>query len=142
MLQIEQLEVTLDGQRVLGPLDLRVAAGELLVLAGPSGSGKSTLLRALAGLVEPAAGRMLIDGDDLAAKAPGQRGVAMVFQNYALFPHLTIEGNLARARAASARNLPPASPPLPKPWASAPCSSAIRASSRAASVSAWRWRAH
>jgi ABC-type sugar transport system ATPase subunit len=78
MLQIEQLEVTLDGQRVLGPLDLRVAAGELLVLAGPSGSGKSTLLRALAGLVEPAAGRMLIDGDDLAAKAPGQRGVAMV----------------------------------------------------------------
>jgi ABC-type sugar transport system ATPase subunit len=95
MLHIEQLEVTLDGQRVLGPLDLRVAAGELLVLAGPSGSGKSTLLRALAGLVEPAAGRMLIDGDDLAAKAPGQRGVAMVFQNYALFPHLTIEGNLA-----------------------------------------------
>lgn len=94
MLSLEQLRVDLDQRCVLQPLSLDVAAGELLVLAGPSGSGKSTLLRALAGLVAPAAGRIRLDGQDITTAEPGTRGVAMVFQNYALFPHLTVEGNL------------------------------------------------
>lgn len=94
-LKIESLSVELEGRSVLGPLNLEVAAGQLLVLAGPSGSGKSTLLRALAGLIAPAAGKIELEGRDITPAAPGARGVAMVFQNYALFPHLSIEGNLA-----------------------------------------------
>ena len=92
-LKIENLDVQLDGRKVLGPLNLEVPAGQLLVLAGPSGSGKSTLLRALAGLVTPSAGRIELEGRDITQAAPGTRGVAMVFQNYALFPHLSIEAN-------------------------------------------------
>ena len=93
MLAVDTLTAEAGGRRVLGPLTLNVAAGELLVLAGPSGSGKSSLLRALAGLA-PSDGRITLDGRDLAPLPPGERGIAMVFQNYALFPHLTVQGNL------------------------------------------------
>ena len=79
----------------LDALDLRVQSGELMVLVGPSGSGKSTALRVLAGLEPAAAGRVLIDGKDVTSEAPHRRGVAMVFQDYALYPHLTAQENMA-----------------------------------------------
>ena len=81
--------VALDG------LDLEVSAGELLVLVGPSGSGKSTALRALAGLERLDAGRVEIGGRDVTGLAPHRRDLAMVFQDYALYPHLTARENLA-----------------------------------------------
>jgi ABC-type sugar transport system ATPase subunit len=72
-----------------------VSPGELVAVLGPSGSGKSTLLRAIAGLEPVDGGRVLIDGGDQAAVPPARRGVAMVFQSFALFPHLSVERNIA-----------------------------------------------
>lgn len=71
-----------------------VAPGEAVALVGPSGSGKSTVLRVIAGLVKPDAGRVLIDGVDATGLAPGKRGVGMVFQDRALFAHLSVEDNV------------------------------------------------
>jgi len=76
-------------------IDLAVADGELLVLVGPSGCGKSTLLRLIAGLDAPTAGRILIDDVDVTNVPPQQRDLAMVFQTYALYPHMTVRENLA-----------------------------------------------
>jgi ABC-type sugar transport system ATPase subunit len=76
-------------------VDLSVEDGELLVVLGPSGSGKSTLLRVIAGLEGVSAGRVWIGGRDVTGLAPGRRNVSMVFQSYALFPHLTVEENIA-----------------------------------------------
>jgi ABC-type sugar transport system ATPase subunit len=75
-------------------VDLEVRAGELLTLVGPSGSGKSTILRLIAGLDRPDRGRVLLGGRDVSAVAPHRRAVAMVFQDFALYPHLTVLGNL------------------------------------------------
>ena len=76
-------------------IDLEVDDGEVLVLVGPSGCGKSTALRLIAGLDLPDAGAIKLDGRDLAAVPPQDRDVAMVFQGYALYPHMTVEENLA-----------------------------------------------
>src|SRR5689334_18433440 len=76
-------------------LSLAIEDGEFLVLVGPSGSGKSTLLRLIAGLEQPTGGRILIGGDDVTGKPPQQRDIAMVFQGYALYPHMTVRENLA-----------------------------------------------
>lgn len=78
-------------------LDLEIADGEFLVLVGPSGCGKSTTLRALAGLENISSGRILIGEKDVTGTEPGQRDIAMVFQNYALYPHLTVEQNMGFA---------------------------------------------
>src|ERR1700744_4541773 len=75
-------------------LDLDVADGEFMVLVGPSGSGKTTALRMLAGLEEVAAGSVLIGGRDVTDDAPKERDIAMVFQNYALYPYLTVAANI------------------------------------------------
>jgi ABC-type sugar transport system ATPase subunit len=80
---------------VLHGLDLTVARDELLVVLGPSGAGKSTLLRAVAGLTALSAGRVAIGERDVTGLRPGRRNVAMVFQSYALFPHLTAAENIA-----------------------------------------------
>ncbi|BAN26754.1 ABC transporter ATP-binding protein [Caballeronia insecticola] len=75
--------------------DLAVQAGEFLTLLGPSGSGKTTLLQMISGLVAPSAGRIEIDGRDVTHVEPGKRGIGMVFQSYALFPHMSVWDNVA-----------------------------------------------
>lgn len=72
-----------------------IAPGEIVALLGPSGCGKSTVLRAIAGLIKPAQGQILLAGKHLSGVAARERGIGMVFQNYALFPHLTVEENVA-----------------------------------------------
>jgi multiple sugar transport system ATP-binding protein len=76
-------------------LNLEIEDGEFLVLVGPSGCGKTTTLRMLAGLTTPSHGRILIDGRDVTLLPPGQRDIAMVFQSYALYPHMSVRKNLA-----------------------------------------------
>lgn len=80
--------------QVIKSLDLEFGRGQLVALLGPSGCGKSTLLRLLAGLETPDSGRVEIDGKDVTAAAPSARGLSMVFQSYALFPHLNIAENI------------------------------------------------
>ncbi|MFE9749455.1 ABC transporter ATP-binding protein [Saccharothrix saharensis] len=84
-----------NGVRAVDALDLSVTDGELFALLGPSGCGKTTLLRTIAGLEPPAAGTVAIGSRDVTRLPPGQRGVAMVFQDYALFPHMTVAENIA-----------------------------------------------
>ena len=80
---------------VLKGIDLEVRDGEFLVLVGPSGCGKSTLLRLLAGLEAPSQGQVVVAGRDVSALPPSRRDVAMVFQSYALYPHLSVADNIA-----------------------------------------------
>jgi len=82
---------------VVHGVELTVASGEFMVLVGPSGCGKSTTLRMVAGLEEPSAGRVLIGGRDVTGLPPAERGVAMVFQSYALYPHMTVAQNMGFA---------------------------------------------
>src|SRR5512132_3287293 len=79
---------------VVDDLDLDVREGEFLTLLGPSGCGKTTTLRMIAGFVTPTSGRVRIDDEDVTALPPGKRNVGMVFQDYALFPHLTVAQNI------------------------------------------------
>ena len=79
----------------LAEIDLEVIGGEFLTLLGPSGSGKTTLLNLIAGMVEPTAGRIWIGGADVTNLPPSKRGLGMVFQNYALMPHMTVFENIA-----------------------------------------------
>jgi|APHM01.1.fsa_nt_gi carbohydrate ABC transporter ATP-binding protein, CUT1 family (TC 3.A.1.1.-) len=76
-------------------IDLEIEEGEFLVIVGPSGSGKSTTLRMIAGLETPSEGTITIGGDDVTNVSPQNRDIAMVFQNYALYPHRTVEGNMS-----------------------------------------------
>jgi putative spermidine/putrescine transport system ATP-binding protein len=79
----------------LQPMELMVYSGELLALLGPSGSGKTTLLQIICGLTEPSGGRLMIDGRDETDNSASKRDVGVVFQNYALFPHLTVKENVS-----------------------------------------------
>jgi putative spermidine/putrescine transport system ATP-binding protein len=78
----------------VAPLDLDIARGEFLTLLGPSGSGKTTTLMMLAGFEDPSAGRIVIDGRDMAGVPPHRRGLGVVFQSYALFPHMSVAENV------------------------------------------------
>ena len=125
-------------------VSLDIGSGEFLTLLGPSGSGKTTTLMMIAGFETPTAGDIAIDGRSIVTLPPHKRNIGMVFQNYALFPHLTVAENIgfplkqrgvdrADARAAGGR----------KAWSWCGCLAtrrAIRGSSRAASSSGWRWR--
>ncbi|MBU9697938.1 ATP-binding cassette domain-containing protein [Rhodobacteraceae bacterium HSP-20] len=82
---------------VIKGIDLHVAEGEFCVFVGPSGCGKSTLLRMIAGLEDVSAGSVTLDGRDITNEAPAQREIAMVFQTYALYPHLTVRDNMSLA---------------------------------------------
>ena len=79
----------------LAPTDLSIDAGELVTVLGPSGSGKTTLLQVICGLTEPTAGRLFVDGEDQTHTPAHRRRMGVVFQNYALFPHLTVAENVA-----------------------------------------------
>ncbi|MEW2476730.1 ABC transporter ATP-binding protein [Micromonospora gifhornensis] len=94
VIRLEALTRSYGGRPAVDGVDLEVAAGELITLVGPSGSGKSTILRLIAGLDRPDSGRILVDDVDVATVPPPRRAVAMVFQDYALFPHLSVLGNL------------------------------------------------
>ena len=93
--RFDAVTVAYRGAIVLKPLTLDVAAGEILAMIGPSGSGKTTALRAVAGFVRPASGRIDIGGADVTDLPPYERGLAMVVQNYALFPHMRVADNVA-----------------------------------------------
>src|SRR5690349_25030174 len=84
-----------DGFAAVNDVSLDVADGEFVILVGPSGCGKSTLLRMIVGLEDITSGDMLIDGARVNEKAPRDRNLAMVFQNYALYPHLSVYENIA-----------------------------------------------
>src|SRR5215475_8526038 len=83
------------GVTAVDRLSLDIFEGEFFALLGPSGCGKTTLLRLIAGFEQPSSGRIILDGVDLAPVPPHRRPVNMMFQSYALFPHLTVEANVA-----------------------------------------------
>jgi putrescine transport system ATP-binding protein len=95
LLRIEDLSKRFGGTAAVDKLSLDIYQGEFFALLGPSGCGKTTLLRLVAGFERPDSGRILLDGVDLAAVPPYRRPVNMMFQNYALFPHLNVEANVA-----------------------------------------------
>ena len=105
-LSIESLNKSFGSVRVLKDIHLAVNSGEVLALLGPSGSGKTTLLRLLAGFETPDAGRIHLAGDDVAKLPPERRAFGMVFQHYALFPHLTVGENVAFGLAKRSRGNP------------------------------------
>lgn len=94
MLRVEDVAVSFDGVPALAGVALELGEGERLAVLGPSGSGKSTLLRTMAGLVRPDAGRVLLDGRDLAGVPPHRRGIGLMLQEGALFPHRDVGGNV------------------------------------------------
>ncbi|MGB3867281.1 MAG: ABC transporter ATP-binding protein [Xanthobacteraceae bacterium] len=95
LLRIEAVGKRFGGFTAVDDLSLDIAAGEFFALLGPSGCGKTTLLRMLAGFETPDAGRILLAGEDIAPMPPHRRPVNMMFQNYALFPHLSVRDNIA-----------------------------------------------
>jgi len=95
MLRAEELHVRFDGKAALDGASLDVGEGEVVTILGPSGCGKTTLLRVVAGLQVPDSGRVVLDGADLAQVAPHRRGIGLVFQDHALFPHRDVLGNVA-----------------------------------------------
>src|SRR3954452_18263405 len=94
-LRVDALVKRFDGLLAVDGLSLSLARGEMVALLGPSGSGKTTTLRLLAGFETPDAGRVLVDGEDVTRVEPVARRFGMVFQHYALFPHLDVRANVA-----------------------------------------------
>jgi len=94
-LKIEHLTKTFDGHVILDDISIEARAGELLVVLGPSGCGKSTLLRLISGLETPDQGKIILDEKDITGLEPQKRKTALVFQNYALYPHMTVYDNMA-----------------------------------------------
>ncbi|HWV20556.1 MAG TPA: sn-glycerol-3-phosphate ABC transporter ATP-binding protein UgpC [Devosia sp.] len=93
-LQLRGINKSFGSVKVLHDIDLDIGDGEFVVFVGPSGCGKSTLLRSISGLEELSSGQVLIGGEDVTDFDPSERGVAMVFQSYALYPHMTVAQNL------------------------------------------------
>jgi ABC-type Fe3+/spermidine/putrescine transport system ATPase subunit len=94
MLSVRGLDVVIDSKPILEEVSLNVADGELVGVLGPSGSGKSTLLRVIAGLVEPTIGDIRWDGNSITQMPPHRRDFGLMFQGYALFPHMTVAENV------------------------------------------------
>jgi len=95
MLELRHISQNYGARALLQDIDLTVAAGEIVALLGPSGSGKSTLLAIVAGLQRPLSGSVWFDGQDITRLAPEQRRFALMFQDFALFPHLSVLDNVA-----------------------------------------------
>ncbi|WP_171179540.1 ABC transporter ATP-binding protein [Ruegeria sp. HKCCD8929] len=94
-IQLNQVSKSFGNVQVIPPLDLTIEDGEFCVFVGPSGCGKSTLLRLIAGLEDVTSGHIAIDGQDSTDTPPAKRGLAMVFQSYALYPHMSVRKNIA-----------------------------------------------
>ena len=94
MVRAERVHKSYGLVEVLKGIDLEVKDGEFVIFVGPSGCGKSTLLRSIAGLEDVTSGAVLINGKDETLTPPAKRGIAMVFQSYALYPHLTVKDNM------------------------------------------------
>ncbi|WP_055105493.1 ABC transporter ATP-binding protein [Paenibacillus ihumii] len=95
MIELAEVEKSFGGQVVVHPLSLTIREGEFLTLLGPSGCGKTTILRMIAGFEQPTSGKIMLDGKDLTHLPPNRRDLNLVFQHYALFPHMTVEDNIA-----------------------------------------------
>ena len=96
-ISLKSVEKWFGDVQVIKGVDLDIRDGELIIFVGPSGGGKSTLLRMISGLEETSRGQILLDGDDVTHKVPSERELAMVFQSYALYPHLSVEENMGFA---------------------------------------------
>ena len=96
-IELRAIEKWFDDLQVIKGVDFDIREGEFIVLVGPSGCGKSTLLRILAGLEDASVGSILIDGDDVTDRLPSERGLSMVFQSYALYPHMNVAANIGFA---------------------------------------------
>ncbi|WP_343116155.1 ABC transporter ATP-binding protein [Ostreiculturibacter nitratireducens] len=94
-IQLNQVSKSFGSVEVIPPLDLTIEDGEFVVFVGPSGCGKSTLLRLIAGLEDVTNGQVTIDGKDATDIVPAKRGLAMVFQSYALYPHMSVRKNIS-----------------------------------------------
>ena len=94
-IKLENVTKSFGSVEVIPPLDLEINEGEFVVFVGPSGCGKSTLLRLIAGLEDVTSGTVFIDGEDATSVRPARRGLAMVFQSYALYPHMSVRKNIA-----------------------------------------------
>lgn len=94
-IQLKNVTKSFSGLEVIPPMNLEIDEGEFVVFVGPSGCGKSTLLRMIAGLEDVTSGQILINGEDATHVRPARRGLAMVFQSYALYPHMTVRNNIA-----------------------------------------------
>ncbi|WP_306431070.1 ABC transporter ATP-binding protein [Paenibacillus sp. XY044] len=95
MIELVQIEKHFEGQVVVHPLSLNIEEGEFLTLLGPSGCGKTTILRMIAGFEQPTHGEIILEGQNVTKLAPNQRDLNLVFQHYALFPHMTVGDNIA-----------------------------------------------
>ncbi|MDC3076429.1 ABC transporter ATP-binding protein, partial [Paracoccaceae bacterium] len=93
-IELKKVEKWFNEVNVIKGIDLKISNGEFLVLVGPSGCGKSTLLRMIGGLEDTSRGEIIIDGQEVTNLPPSKRGLSMVFQSYALYPHLSVEGNM------------------------------------------------
>ena len=96
-IELKQIHKWFDTAHVIDGVDLLIEKGEFVVFVGPSGCGKSTLLRIIAGLEEASSGSVLIDSQDVTANLPSERSLAMVFQSYALYPHMNVRENIGFA---------------------------------------------
>jgi iron(III) transport system ATP-binding protein len=129
---------------VVKGIALAVPKGTLTTILGPSGCGKTTTLRMIAGLDAPSSGQIFIDGVDVTTLGAAERNVSMVFQSYALFPHMSVMGNVSYGLTVTGVGKQEAQRRARAPWTSSACkalTSGCPASSRAASSSVWRWRA-
>ena len=112
-LRIDEVRKEFDGFVAVDDVDLAIRRGEIFALLGASGCGKSTLLRCLAGFERPTRGRIVLDGQDLVPLPPYERPINMMFQSYALFPHMTVAPRVGRSKPARQRS----SVDLPQPEA-------------------------
>ena len=95
LIDLQHISKSFDGELVLDDLNLSIRENSFVTLLGPSGCGKSTTLYLISGLESPTSGRIFFGDRDVTALPPEKRGIGLVFQNYALYPHLTVEQNIA-----------------------------------------------